>query len=94
VRKRGEGGQLRAGHKRLDENLSPKVAEVLRSEDGVDACHVRDRGLLEATDREVLDRAYGEDRVPFCAFAYGPTISSLPLRKSAALAQAYLESHQ
>jgi predicted nuclease of predicted toxin-antitoxin system len=47
----------------LDENLSPKVAEILCKEDGVDACHVRDRGLLAATDGEVLERAYAEDRV-------------------------------
>ena len=47
----------------LDENISPKVAEKLAREDGVDACHVRDRGLLAATDREVLNRAFDEDRV-------------------------------
>jgi predicted nuclease of predicted toxin-antitoxin system len=46
----------------LDENLSPQVAEALRGE-GIDAVHVRDRGLLQATDREVLDRAFDEDRV-------------------------------
>jgi predicted nuclease of predicted toxin-antitoxin system len=37
----------------LDENLSPKVAEALAREDGIDACHARDRGLLRATDAEV-----------------------------------------
>ncbi len=47
----------------LDENLSPRVAEILRTEDGLDAVHIRDRGLLEATDHEVLERAYTEDRV-------------------------------
>jgi predicted nuclease of predicted toxin-antitoxin system len=47
----------------LDENLSPKVAEAIRNEDGIDACGVRDRGLLEATDAEVLERAFAEDRV-------------------------------
>jgi predicted nuclease of predicted toxin-antitoxin system len=47
----------------LDENLSPKVAERLAHEDGIDACHVRDRGLLAATDREVLECAFKEDRV-------------------------------
>jgi len=46
----------------VDENLSPKVAEVLRR-DGIDACSVRDRGLLEATDPEVFARAFAEDRV-------------------------------
>jgi len=47
----------------LDENLSPKVAETLASDDGVDACHIRDRGLLGATDPEVLERAFAEDRI-------------------------------
>lgn len=47
----------------LDENISPKVAEELARVDGLDACHVRDRGLLAATDAEVLERAYEEDRV-------------------------------
>jgi len=47
----------------LDENLSPKVAEILRNDDGLDAVHIRDSGLLEATDPEVLERAYTEDRV-------------------------------
>ena len=30
----------------LDENLSPAVALTLAKEDGVDACHVRDRAML------------------------------------------------
>ncbi len=47
----------------LDENLSPKVAEALAKEGGVDVCHVRDRGLLEARDDEVLEKAYAEDRI-------------------------------
>ena len=47
----------------LDENLSPRVAEILRKEDGLDAVHIRDRGLLEAKDHEVLEHAYAEDRV-------------------------------
>ncbi|MDP8999568.1 MAG: DUF5615 family PIN-like protein [Myxococcota bacterium] len=47
----------------LDENLSPRVAETLIREDGVDAVHVRDRGLLGALDRRVLDAAFAEDRV-------------------------------
>ena len=46
----------------IDENISPKVAEVLRRE-GIDACAVRDRGLLEASDPEVFDRAFSEDRI-------------------------------
>ena len=47
----------------LDENLSPQVSETLACEDGVDACHVRDRGMLGADDGRVLDRAYAEDRI-------------------------------
>lgn len=47
----------------LDENLSPWVADTLRKDDGIDAVHVRERGLLEADDRVVLDRAFAEDRV-------------------------------
>lgn len=47
----------------LDENLSPNVALALATEDGLDVCHVRDRNLLAATDPEVLERAYDEDRI-------------------------------
>ena len=47
----------------LDENLSPRVAEALAKEDGVDACHVRDRNMLAASDQEVLERAFAEDRI-------------------------------
>ena len=47
----------------MDENISPRVAMRLRTEDGVDACAIRDRGLLEATDAEVLERAFVEDRL-------------------------------
>ncbi len=31
--------------------------------EGIDAYHVRDRGILGATDQELLERAYQEDRV-------------------------------
>jgi predicted nuclease of predicted toxin-antitoxin system len=47
----------------LDENLSPRVAETLSREDGVDAIHVRDRGQLGALDHAVLDAAFEEDRL-------------------------------
>jgi predicted nuclease of predicted toxin-antitoxin system len=47
----------------LDENISPKVAAELARVDGIDACHVRDRGLLAASDAEVLDCAFVEDRI-------------------------------
>ena len=46
----------------LDENLSPAAAVALIA-DGVDAYHLRDRGILGATDQELLERAYQEDRV-------------------------------
>lgn len=46
----------------LNENLSPAVAVAL-CRAGVDATHVRDRGLTGATDPEVLTRAYEEDRI-------------------------------
>ena len=46
----------------LDENISPAAAAALAA-DGVDAWHARDRGLTGATDQELLDRAYGEDRI-------------------------------
>lgn len=45
----------------LDENLSPRVTLALQA-DGVDACSVRDRGMNGATDPEVLDLAFREDR--------------------------------
>ena len=47
----------------LDENISPKVGEILRDQNGLDAVHVRERGLLQAPDHDVLDRAYAEDRI-------------------------------
>ncbi len=46
----------------LDENISPAVVRALAA-DGVDAWHVRDRGLEGAADHELLDRAYAEDRI-------------------------------
>lgn len=47
----------------LDENISPKVAETLCGEDGIDAVHVRDRGLLRTPDHVLLGWAFQEDRV-------------------------------
>jgi predicted nuclease of predicted toxin-antitoxin system len=46
----------------LDENLSQQIAVRLRPE-GVDAVHVRDRGLLEASDMGVLACSFREDRM-------------------------------
>jgi hypothetical protein len=47
----------------LDEDLSPWVALRLRKDHFVDAVHVRDRGRLGLTDREVLEFAFGQDRI-------------------------------
>lgn len=46
----------------LDENISPAAAVVLAT-GGVDAWHVRDRGLEGTSDGALLDRAYQEDRI-------------------------------
>jgi predicted nuclease of predicted toxin-antitoxin system len=48
---------------RIDEDLSPRVARYLCQEFCFDAIAVRDRGLLGATDCEVLDYAFNEDRI-------------------------------
>ena len=47
----------------IDEDLSPKVAERLRIDEGLDVVHIRDRGLLGESDAVVLQRAYDEDRI-------------------------------
>jgi len=47
----------------IDEDLSPKVAERLRVDDGLDVIHVRDRGLLGESDPVILQSAYDEDRI-------------------------------
>jgi predicted nuclease of predicted toxin-antitoxin system len=47
----------------IDEDLSPKVAERLRVDDGLDVIHVRDRNLLGKSDPSVLQSAYDEDRI-------------------------------
>lgn len=46
----------------LDEHISPDVAQALLQE-GVDACGLRDRGLLNAKDHRVLEWAFGDDRI-------------------------------
>ena len=46
----------------LDENLSARVALDLRA-DGEDVVHLRERGRLGISDPEVLELAFGEDRV-------------------------------
>jgi predicted nuclease of predicted toxin-antitoxin system len=47
----------------IDEDLSPRVARYLCQEFCFDAIAVRDRGLLGATDLEVLEYAFKEDRI-------------------------------
>jgi predicted nuclease of predicted toxin-antitoxin system len=47
----------------IDEDLSPRVARYLCQEFCFDAIAVRDRGLLGATDPEVLAYAFEEDRI-------------------------------
>jgi predicted nuclease of predicted toxin-antitoxin system len=47
----------------IDEDLSPRVARYLCENFCFDAVAVRDRGLLGASDSEVLDYAIAEDRI-------------------------------
>jgi predicted nuclease of predicted toxin-antitoxin system len=47
----------------IDEDLSPRVARYLCQEFCFDAIAIRDRGLLGATDPEVLEYAFNEDRI-------------------------------
>ena len=46
----------------VDENLSPTLAAVCRDA-GYDATSVRDRGMLNATDREVSTLCFEEERI-------------------------------
>jgi predicted nuclease of predicted toxin-antitoxin system len=46
----------------IDEDLSPWVAQQLREVHSVDAVHIRDRGRLGLSDREILDFAFDQDR--------------------------------
>lgn len=45
----------------LDEDLSPKIAEILRKY-GTDAVSAHEVSMLQSTDMEQLDRAASEDR--------------------------------
>ena len=47
----------------IDEDISPSVARILCERLLVDAVAVRDRGLLGASDQEVLEYAFNEDRI-------------------------------
>jgi predicted nuclease of predicted toxin-antitoxin system len=46
----------------LDENLSPKLADLLRTANH-DVVHVRDIGLASASDQVVIEAARADDRV-------------------------------
>jgi predicted nuclease of predicted toxin-antitoxin system len=47
----------------LDEQLSPSVAQRLRKFESIDVVHIRDRGRLGSTDRDVLEFAFADDRI-------------------------------
>ncbi len=47
----------------IDEDLSPSVARNLCEELLIDAVAVRDRGLLSADDRSILEYAFNQDRI-------------------------------
>jgi predicted nuclease of predicted toxin-antitoxin system len=48
---------------RVSSRLVREVAQRLRTDQLIDAVHVRDRGHLGRTDREVLELALSEDRI-------------------------------
>lgn len=45
----------------LDEDLSPKIAEILRKH-GIDAISAHEAGMLQAGDKEQLEKAASEGR--------------------------------
>jgi predicted nuclease of predicted toxin-antitoxin system len=47
----------------IDEDISPSVARYTSNVLFIDAIAVRDRGLLGATDYQVLEYAFNEDRI-------------------------------
>jgi len=46
----------------LDQGLAPRAAVILR-EHGIDAVHVREIGMAEAEDAEILERCLRDERV-------------------------------
>lgn len=58
----GSAGLVNPPKLLLDENLSPSIAVTLTRE-SYDVVHVRDRGLLQATDAQVFARAFDEERI-------------------------------
>lgn len=46
----------------IDENLSPSLVQICQ-EAGYEATSVRDRGMLNATDRQVSELCFEEDRI-------------------------------
>lgn len=46
----------------VDNSISPLVAGALKKE-GYDSIHVRDIGLHKASDKDIFNRAYKEDRI-------------------------------
>jgi predicted nuclease of predicted toxin-antitoxin system len=51
-------------HLLLDQNLSPKLTDWF-AERGVDAVHVRNVGLRDATDHQIWQRSLAEQRIIF-----------------------------
>ena len=47
----------------IDEDLSPRVAQLLCEQLLIDSISVRDRGLLSSNDQEILEYAFQEDRI-------------------------------
>lgn len=47
----------------IDEDLSPRIAQILCQEDLIDAVPIRDRNFCGALDHEVLELAFNEDRI-------------------------------
>ena len=60
----------------VDANLSPKIGGVLEHA-GYEAAHVRDHGLLAATDKEIVSHAIVNQQVIISADSDSATILAL-----------------